>query len=129
MRHEHKEVIASSMTAELLVPVAKTCLKEIKRIREKKDADYLNKFMSEYNSKWYNKLFRQSFKNVEEVKEYIKKDESTFPDWFWKYPSIAYYETEKHAQDIVDYFEQSQQNNPTYVIPIDIYNDIKSFCE
>lgn len=125
---DDNEVITTVVTGTKIIPLARKCIEKIDKIREQEDIKFLTDHMNEYNSRWYNKLFGQSFKNIEEAKESIESDESTFPWWFCKYPSCSYYTTQDHAKDIVKHYDSGNMD-ATYTIPIDIYNYIASFCK
>lgn len=121
MKNEN-EHITSEVKASKLVPLAEACVKKIKQLREEEDTEFLKDFMDQYNARWYNKLFRNSFKNIEEVKEYIdNNDHEMFPSWYWIYPSTNYSMAEDAAKEIIKFYKHGNMD-AIYTIPVEIYN-------
>jgi hypothetical protein len=123
-----QDIITSELTADILVPMAKQCIAKIKKLRAEKSLKYLEGYAERYNAKWYNRLLKRTLKGTDEVIAHFDADKTMFPEWSWRWPCIDNYETENQAEAIIEYFDGKTGGNPTYTIPIEIYNNIAYFC-
>jgi len=129
MRTFINETITTTVSAAEIIPLAKKCLEDIKRIQEEHNQRYLEEYMEAYNSNWKNKLFKKSLKDIEETKKHVileqekRIENDRWGFYFPIYPSYAYGDLESRANEIIIHFNNAIEKTP-YTIPVSIYNEI-----
>ena len=140
MSKYNEQTITTPVKAKQLINIAKECLKEIIRLRNKADEKWLINFIKERNDTtyfrlkwpfWYKKYNIKSTKEARELLDNESKERSdgeyTFATW-WK--SEMYWGTYAEAEKVLKHYNHDIRNKDSvYTIPIEIYNNMASFCK
>ena len=136
----NEEVITTNVKARQLIRIAKECLEDIIRRRNEDDEKWLINFMKERNEATYFRLKwpfwykKYDIKNTKEAREILDNEcreqnnrADTIAIW-WK--SERYYPTYNEAARILKHYKHDIRNmDSVYTIPIEIYNNMASFCK
>ena len=129
MSTKYIETITSEVVSDDIVPLARKCIEKIEAYRAREDAKFIRAWRLDFNSKWYNKLFKKFLKDDAEAKLDIEAAlRCTMRIWY-PYPNCQGWEDEGNAIKIIKYYSNRLMKNEKYIIPIEIYNDIASWAK